>query len=34
MGLREARVGGERATEVQVGLTWAVGVWRPAAGSQ
>jgi hypothetical protein len=32
MGLREARVGGERATEVRIGLTWAVSVWRPAAG--
>ena len=29
LGLREARVGGERATEVRLGLTWALGVWQP-----
>jgi len=31
MGLREARVGDERATEVRVGLTWALGLWEPRA---
>jgi hypothetical protein len=28
-GLREARIGDEWATEVRLGLTWTVGVWRP-----
>jgi hypothetical protein len=27
MGLREASVGGERATEVRLGLTWTIGLW-------
>jgi opacity protein-like surface antigen len=30
VGLREASVGGERATEVRLGLTWTLGVWTPA----
>lgn len=30
VGLREARVGDERATEVRLGLTWTIGLWRPA----
>lgn len=29
VGLREADVGGERATEIRLGLTWAVGLWEP-----
>ena len=29
VGLREARVGDERATEVRVGLTWRLGLWEP-----
>ncbi len=29
VGLREARIGGQEATEVRLGLTWTVGVWRP-----
>ncbi len=28
-GLREASVGGQRASEVRLGLTWTVGVWHP-----
>ena len=28
VGLREARIGDEAATEVRLGLTWTVGVWR------
>jgi len=28
MGLRIARVGDERAAEVRLGFTWALGVWR------
>lgn len=30
VGLREASIGGERATEVRLGLTWTLGVWTPA----
>jgi hypothetical protein len=30
VGLREARIGDERATEVRLGLTWTLGVWKPA----
>ncbi len=30
LGLREASIGGERATEVRLGLTWAIDVWTPA----
>jgi hypothetical protein len=30
IGLREADVAGERATEVRLGLTWTVGVWEGA----
>jgi len=30
VGLREASVGGERATEVRLGITWTLGVWTPA----
>jgi hypothetical protein len=30
VGLREARVGDERATEVRLGLTWRLGLWEPA----
>jgi hypothetical protein len=29
MGLREASIGGQRATEVRLGLTWSLGIWRP-----
>jgi hypothetical protein len=29
MGLREASVGGQRTSEVRLGLTWTVGVFRP-----
>ncbi|HEY3815798.1 MAG TPA: hypothetical protein VGL81_01445 [Polyangiaceae bacterium] len=29
VGLREASVAGERATEVRLGLTWTIGVWEP-----
>jgi hypothetical protein len=29
VGLREASVAGERATEVRLGLTWTLGVWTP-----
>jgi hypothetical protein len=29
VGLREARVADERATEVRVGLTWRLGLWEP-----
>ncbi len=29
LGLRAARVGDERATEIRLGLTWTVGVWEP-----
>jgi hypothetical protein len=31
MGLREASVGGDRATEIRLGLTWTIGVWTPKA---
>jgi hypothetical protein len=30
LGLREASVGGERATEIRLGLTWTLGIWTPA----
>jgi hypothetical protein len=30
VGLREARVGDERATEVRLGLTWRLGLWEPS----
>jgi hypothetical protein len=30
VGLREASIGGELATEVRLGLTWTVGVWSGA----
>lgn len=30
VGLREASVGGERSTEVRLGLTWTLDVWTPA----
>jgi len=30
VGLRQARIGDERATEVRMGLTWTLGVWEPA----
>lgn len=33
MGLREARVGDERATEVRIGLTWRLGLWEPREGT-
>jgi hypothetical protein len=29
LGLREARIGDQRATEVRLGLTWALGLWEP-----
>jgi hypothetical protein len=29
MGLREARIGDDAATEVRLGLTWTIGVWTP-----
>jgi hypothetical protein len=29
VGLREARIGDERAAEVRIGLTWTLGLWRP-----
>jgi hypothetical protein len=29
VGLREARMGAQAVTEVRLGLTWTVGVWRP-----
>jgi hypothetical protein len=29
VGLREARIGDQGVTEVRLGLTWTVGVWRP-----
>lgn len=29
VGLREASVDGQRATEVRLGLTWSIGVWTP-----
>jgi hypothetical protein len=29
VGLREARMGGQGVTEVRLGLTWTVGVWKP-----
>jgi len=34
VGLREARVGDQTATEVRLGVTWTIGVWKPeqAAG--
>ena len=32
MGLREARIGDERATEVRLGLTWTLGVWEGKKG--
>jgi len=32
VGLREASVGGDRSTEVRLGLTWTLGVWTPAGG--
>jgi hypothetical protein len=31
VGLREASIAGERATEIRLGLTWRVDVWTPAA---
>jgi hypothetical protein len=34
VGLREASIGGERASEVRLGLTWTFGVWSPAASSR
>jgi len=30
VGLRQASIGGERASEVRLGLTWTLGVWSPA----
>ncbi len=30
-GVREARIGSEWATEVRLGLTWTLGLWKPAA---
>jgi hypothetical protein len=30
MAFREASVGGVRATEIRLGLTWTLGVWTPA----
>ncbi|MGD0526326.1 MAG: hypothetical protein ABSE49_14335 [Polyangiaceae bacterium] len=30
VGLREANVGGDRATEVRLGLTWRLGLWEPS----
>ncbi|HEY1691899.1 MAG TPA: hypothetical protein VGG39_07040 [Polyangiaceae bacterium] len=30
VGLREARVADERATEVRMGLTWRIGIWEPS----
>jgi hypothetical protein len=30
VGLREARIGDERATEVRIGLTWTLGLWEAA----
>ena len=32
VGLREARIGDERATEVRLGLTWRLGLWEPKEG--
>lgn len=29
VGLREASIAGERATELRLGLTWTVGLWEP-----
>jgi hypothetical protein len=29
VGLREARIADERATEVRIGLTWRLGLWEP-----
>jgi hypothetical protein len=31
VGLREASIGGERASEVRFGITWTLGVWSPAS---
>jgi hypothetical protein len=28
-GIREASIGGERATEIRLGLTWTLGLWEP-----
>jgi hypothetical protein len=33
VGLREARVADERATEVRLGLTWRLGLWEPREGA-
>ena len=32
VGLREARVGDERATEIRMGLTWTLGLWARKEG--
>jgi len=32
VGLREARIADERATEVRIGLTWRLGLWEPKEG--
>ncbi len=29
VGLREARIGDQAATEVRIGLTWTIGLWKP-----
>jgi hypothetical protein len=29
VGLLEARTGGQGVTEVRLGFTWTVGVWKP-----
>jgi hypothetical protein len=34
MGLREARVGDQAATEIRLGLTWTIGVWAPPGESE
>jgi hypothetical protein len=33
VGLREARIGDERATEVRLGLTWRLGLWERKEGA-
>jgi hypothetical protein len=30
VGLRQARVGADRVTEVRLGFTWTLGLWQPA----
>jgi hypothetical protein len=33
VGLREASIGGARASEVRLGLTWTLGVWSTATSN-